>query len=96
MTTANDIYKGLHYGFGLKNASVGVIECDNSTTILSASKIHKISQHHSFQFSDADIQMWRYFQAGEGETIPFGPVRFSYEARKVLPYSKTGKRVITG
>ena len=57
MATANDIYKGLHYGFGHKNASVGVIEYDNSATILSASKIQKISQYHSFQFSDAGIQM---------------------------------------
>ena len=55
---ANDIYKGLHYEFGLKNTSVGVIKCDNYTTILPASKIWKISQYHSFQFSDAGIQMW--------------------------------------
>ena len=33
--TANDIYKGLNYGFPL-NASVGVIEYDNSATILSS------------------------------------------------------------
>ena len=61
ITTANDIYKKLQYEFGLKNASVGVIEYDNSATILPASKIQKISQYHSFQFSDAVIQMWRYF-----------------------------------
>ena len=64
MTTANDIYNKLHYGFGLKNVSVGVVEYDNSTTILSGSKIQKISQYHSFQFSDAGIQMWRCFQFG--------------------------------
>ena len=89
ITTANDIYKGLQYGFGLKNASVGVKEYDNSATILSASKIQKISQYHSFQFSDTGIQMWRYFQVSEGENIPFGPVEFSCEVRKVLPYSNT-------
>ena len=33
--TANDTYKGLNYGFPL-NASVGVIEYDNSATILSS------------------------------------------------------------
>ena len=71
ITTANDIYKGLQYGFGLKNASVCVTEYGNSVTILLASKIQKISQYHSFQFSDAGIQMWRYFQVGEGENIPF-------------------------
>ena len=81
MTTANDIYKGLHYGFGLKNALVGVIEYDSSTTILSASMLHKKSQYHSFHFSDAGIQMWRYFQVGEGETIPFGTVEFSFVLR---------------
>ena len=70
-TTANEIYKKLQYEFGLKNASVGEIEYDNSATILPASKIQKISQYHSFQFSDAGIQMWRYFQVGEGENIPF-------------------------
>ena len=96
MTTSNDIYKALHYGFGLKNASVAVMEYGNSTTILSASKIQKISQYHSFQFSDAGIQMWRYFQVGEGETIPSGPVEFSFELRKVLTYSKTDKRVQQG
>ena len=37
--------------------------------------------------------MWRYSQVGEGENIPFGPVEFSCEVRKVLPYSKTDKRV---
>ena len=85
--------KGLHYGLGLKNASVAVIEYDNSTTILSGSKILKISHYHSFQFSDAGIQIWSSFQAGEDETIRFGPVEFSCEVRKVLPYSKTDKKV---
>ena len=37
--------------------------------------------------------MWRYFQVGESENIPFGLVEFSCEVRKVLPYSKTDKRV---
>ena len=37
--------------------------------------------------------MWRYFQIGEGENIPFGPVEFSCKVRKVLPYGKTTKRV---
>ena len=92
-TTANEIYKKLQYEFGLKNASVGEIEYDNSATILPASKIQKISQYHSFQFSDAGIQMWRYFQVGESENIPFGLVEFSCEVRKVLPYSKADKRV---
>ena len=89
MTTASDIYKGLQYGFGLKIFSVGVIEYGNSANILSASKIQKISQYHAFQFSDTGIQMWRYFQVSEGENIPFGPVEFSCEVRKVLPYSNT-------
>ena len=40
--------------------------------------------------------MWRYSQVGEGENIPFGPVEFSCEVRKVLPYSKTDKRVQQG
>ena len=96
VTTSDDIYKALHYGFGLKNASVGVIEYEKSTTILSASKIQKINLYHSFQFSDAGIQMWRYFQVGEGETIPFGPVEFSCELRKVLTYSKTDQGVQQG
>ena len=69
ITTANDIYKGLQYGFSLKNALVGVREYGNSATILSASKIQKTSQYHSFQFPDAGIQMWRYFQVGEGENF---------------------------
>ena len=37
--------------------------------------------------------MWRYFQVGESENIPFGLVEFSCEVRKVLPYSKADKRV---
>ena len=56
----------------------------------------KISHYHSFHVSDAGIQIWRYLQVGEGETIPFGPVEFSWEVRKVLPYSKTDKRVQQG
>ena len=40
--------------------------------------------------------MWRYFHVGEGETIPFGPVEFSCELRKVLTYSKTDKGVQQG
>ena len=71
MTTANDIYKGLHYGFDLKNISVVVMEYDNSATILSASKIPKTSHYHLLQFFDAGIQMWWYFYVGESETIPF-------------------------
>ena len=41
MTTANDIYKGLHYGFGHKNASVGVIEYDNSLQFNQLQKYRK-------------------------------------------------------
>ena len=37
--------------------------------------------------------MWRYFQIGEDENIPFGPAEFSCKMRKVLPYGKTNKRV---
>ena len=37
--------------------------------------------------------MWRNFQVGESGNIPFGPVEFSCEVRKVLLYSKTDKRV---
>ena len=40
--------------------------------------------------------MWRYFQDGEEETIPFGPIEFPCEVRKVLPYNKTNKRVQQG
>ena len=40
--------------------------------------------------------MWRCFGADEGETIPFGTFEFSCEVRKVLPYSKTDKRVQQG
>ena len=57
MSTANDVYWGLHYGFCLKNSSICAIEYDNSATILSASKIQKIYQYHAFQFSDTGIQM---------------------------------------
>ena len=37
-----------------------------------------------------------YFQVGEGENIPFGPLEFSCEVRKGLPYRKTDKRVQQG
>ena len=37
-----------------------------------------------------------YFQVCEGENIPFEPVECSCDVRKVLPYSKTDKRVQQG
>ena len=78
----NNIYKVLHSGFGLKNASVAVIENDNSTTILSGSKCW-----HANVGASRLVKVKRFQNQG------FGRVEFSCEVRKVLAYSKTDKRM---
>ena len=95
----NDIYKGLDYGFGLKNASVAVIEYVNSTIILSGSKIQNKTTIIHFIFlmlaskcgGAAILVRVKLFQ-----NYGFGWVKFSCEVRKVLPYNKTDKGVQQG
>ena len=61
---AEDVYEGLHYGFGMKNTKVAVAKIEKVT--LSGQKIRNITDYHSIEFRDDHMVMWKYYNIGNG------------------------------
>ena len=53
-----------------------MIEIDKAKSSLSGDTIPNIRNYHSIQFSADCIKFWRYFDVGEGITVPHGNVNF--------------------
>ena len=87
---AEDVYHALHYGQGMKNPKVTVIEINNRKTELSREKMKtKFSQIHSVEFKENEMRMWRYFGIGEGISEEYKNVVFKPGLDTVLPFSST-------
>ena len=66
--TAENVFKALRYGKGIKYVKLACISIDASKATLSpCTTIPKISQYHSFEFHHDHMIMWRYFGIGEGK-----------------------------
>ena len=58
----DDIFKALHYGYGMKDSKVALIQVDTTNTV-TGDKISNITSHHSIQFhNDHDnlVQFWHW------------------------------------
>ena len=73
---ANGIFIALNQSKGLKNTKIAVIEIDKAKSSLSGVTILNICSYHSIKFSADCIKFWRYFDVGEGISVPHGNVNF--------------------
>ena len=71
LMNAEDIYNGLHYGFGVQDAMVCVIEVDTSAATLVGPKVPSFTSYHSISFTRESMRLWHYFGVGEGIFQPF-------------------------
>ena len=88
--TADDIYNALHYGNGLKDAKVGIIEIEDVP--LTGKKIPNISIYHSIEFHKEFMLMWRYYGIGEGLKQPYCKMQIKPSAKVLKAFSKTDKK----
>ena len=62
----NDIFKALHYGYGMKDSKVALIQVDTTNTVITGDKISNITSHHSIQFHNDHNNVvlfwhWNYY-----------------------------------
>ena len=83
-----DVFSALHYGSGIHDAEVCVVEIDYSIATLTQAKIPSFQNYHSIKFEDKGMVLWRYFDVGEGIRIPYSGVTFQSGAILKKPFSK--------
>ena len=66
-------YDALHYGRGIKNTKVAVIESNVEEASLTGAKIKNISAYHSIKFSEDHMKLYRYYDIGPGVKVSFKP-----------------------
>ena len=88
---AEDVYEGLHYGFGMKNTKIAVAKIEKVT--LSGQKIPNITDYHSIEFRDEHMVMWKYYNIGNGIVQTNNHLTVEPKADMVLPYDKTDKNI---
>ena len=59
LISADDVYKSLHYGSGMKDGQISVAEADSERASLTGKKIDKFTSFHSIEFHDQHMQLWR-------------------------------------
>ena len=90
---ADDIAEGLHYGYGMQDTEVCVAENDNTKTTLTGKKTKNFTLYNSFQFCADSMTAWRYFDIGEGVSLPYVGTFFDPAGFKVTrTFSKTEQR----
>ena len=65
--SADDIFKALHYGSGVRNSMASVIEVDSSNSTLSGQNIVNINSFHSVTFEENHMKLQRYYNIGKGK-----------------------------
>ena len=66
------IYWVLHYGDGLKNAKVCLIDIGSNKTEFTCSATNDVSLYHSVQFQEIKMILRLYYDIGEGITQKYG------------------------
>ena len=75
----DDLFKALHYGHGMKDSKVELIQVDTTITVITRHKISNITSYHSFQFHNNHKIMSCYFSTGIGLT----EIQFHYKHQNV-------------
>ena len=68
---AKYVFNALHYGKGIKNTKVCVLEVDLQESALQGSEIKDSSVFHSAQFFPTYMKLYRYFNIGTGVKIQY-------------------------
>ena len=90
LMTAEDIFQSLHYGYGLKDAEVSVVENDKSKSVLEGKKTPGFTRYHSIEFKETGMKLWRYYDIGEGVFLPYVQTTFKCDGFAVIKqFSKT-------
>ena len=95
LVTAEDVFAALHYGNGMKDSKVAVVQIDADNICLSGETIKNVSTFHSIEFFEKYMQMWKYFDIGDGIKQPYTGVCFRSNLNVVLPFSATDKRLLS-
>lgn len=87
--SASDIHDALHYGSGLKDSKVCVIEINPESVKVEGQKIKNISHYHSVEFKEDKMTFWRYFDVGEGVDVAYSEMHVASGAVVKVPFSST-------
>ena len=90
--TAEDVYKALHYGFGMQYTKVCVLQIAGDDTSLSGEAIRNVSYYHSIKYFEEYMLLWWYFEIGEGVKQVYTNVHFKSSYNIILPFRTTDKR----
>jgi hypothetical protein len=99
ITTAMDIKHALEWNGGLRNCKVSVVKLTPEEGCLGKVNIPMVSTLHSAANSDLGVQVWQYYQIGEGRKLPTKDVPFvpSMEIVQDFPDEfPAGKKTQTG
>ena len=58
LMTAEDVYKALHYGNGMQDTKVCVLQIDGDNTSLSGEAIRNVSHYHSIKYFEEYMLLW--------------------------------------
>ena len=64
-----DLFDALHYGEGVSNAKVVVVEINSSQS--EGQEIHGINSYHSAKFFEDHMRLYRYFEIGSGKVVQY-------------------------
>ena len=92
LMTAEDVYKALHYGNGMQDTKVCVLQIDGDNTSLSGKAIRNVSHYHSIKYFEEYVLLWRCFEIGEGVKQVYTNVHFKSSYDIILPFSTTDKK----
>ena len=60
------MYKTFHYGNGMPDRKVCVLQIDGENTSLSGEAIRNKSYYHSIKYFEEYMLLWQYFEIGKG------------------------------
>ena len=99
VVSAEDIFQGMHHGYGMRNAEVCVAVNDKQKSSLQGKKVKNFSNYHSFEFRENGVQAWRYYGIGEGILLPYVNPSFTckgFSVQKSFSKTETIKRTNVG
>ena len=88
LLTAEEVYNGLHYGKGMKNAAVSVIKVVNQEL---KGEIPDLQSYHSVEFQEQEMISWRNFNIGVGQPHRYNKLSVPSSSEIILPFQDIDK-----
>ena len=96
MKDAVGLFDALHYGKGIKNSKVAVLEINHDVSELKGEEIKNISSFHSAEFYTDHMKLYRYFRIGQGRVVKYNNnSKFTPSYLKVRNFSQTQKTIVS-